>query len=73
VQTNVDWKGFGWAGRVGWAILRVVALVPILGGLVWFAAAVFGLGVLVVAIWRGRSAARARPGRRLSRLPRSKA
>jgi hypothetical protein len=29
---------------VGWAILRVVALVPILGGLVWFAAVVFGLG-----------------------------
>jgi hypothetical protein len=46
---------------VGWAILRVVALVPILGGLVWFAAVVFGLGVLVVAIWRGRSAARAGP------------
>jgi hypothetical protein len=46
---------------VGWAILRVVALVPILGGLVWFAAVVFGLGVLVVAIWRGRSATRAAP------------
>jgi cytoskeletal protein CcmA (bactofilin family) len=41
---------------VGWVILRVVALVPILGGLVWFAAVVFGLGALVVAIWRGRSA-----------------
>jgi type IV secretory pathway TrbD component len=38
-----------------------VALVPILGGLIWFAAVVFGLGVLVVAIWRGRSAARAGP------------
>jgi hypothetical protein len=46
---------------VGWAILRVVALVPILGGLVWFAAVVFGLGALVVAIWRGRSATRAAP------------
>jgi hypothetical protein len=46
---------------VGWGILRVVALVPILGGLVWFAAVVFGLGVLVVAIWRGRSASRAAP------------
>ena len=46
---------------VGWAILRVVALVPILGGLIWFAAVVFGLGVLAVAIWRGRSAARAGP------------
>jgi hypothetical protein len=45
----------------GWGILRVVALVPILGGLVWFAAVVFGLGALVVAVWRGRSAARAAP------------
>jgi cytoskeletal protein CcmA (bactofilin family) len=46
---------------VGWAILRVVALVPILGGLVWFVAVVFGLGALLVAIWRGRSAAQAAP------------
>jgi hypothetical protein len=46
---------------VGWAILRVVALIPILGGLVWFAAVVFGLGALVVAVWRGRSAARTAP------------
>jgi hypothetical protein len=45
----------------GWAILRVVALVPILGGLVWFAAVVFGLGALAVAIWRARSASRAAP------------
>ena len=29
---------------VGWGILRVLALVPILGGLVWFAAVAFGLG-----------------------------
>jgi cytoskeletal protein CcmA (bactofilin family) len=43
---------------VGWGILRVVALVPVLGGLVWFAAVVFGLGVLLVAIWRARSASR---------------
>jgi hypothetical protein len=46
---------------VGWGILRLVALIPILGGLVWFAAVVFGLGALVVAIWRGRSATRAAP------------
>jgi hypothetical protein len=46
---------------VGGVILRVVALVPILGGLVWFVAVVFGLGALLVAIWRGRSAARAAP------------
>jgi hypothetical protein len=48
----------GWfvAFLVGWGILRVVALVPVLGGLVWFAAVVFGLGALAVAIWRARSA-----------------
>jgi cytoskeletal protein CcmA (bactofilin family) len=41
---------------VGWAILRVLALVPILGGLAWFAAVVVGLGALAVAIWQARSA-----------------
>ena len=47
------------AGRVlaflaGLAILRVLALIPILGGIVWFAATVVGLGALMVAIWRAR-------------------
>ena len=46
---------------VGWAILRVLALVPILGGLVWFIAVVFGLGALLVAMWRARTASRAAP------------
>jgi hypothetical protein len=46
---------------VGWGILRLVALVPILGGLVWFAAVVFGLGALVVATWRARTTSRAAP------------
>lgn len=40
---------------VGWAILRVLALIPILGGIVWFAAVVFGLGAITVAIWRIRT------------------
>ncbi len=40
----------------GWAILRLIALVPILAGIVWLAAVVFGLGVLLVTAWRGRSA-----------------
>jgi hypothetical protein len=46
---------------VGWGILRVLALIPILGGLVWFAAVVFGLGALLVAIWRARTTSRATP------------
>jgi hypothetical protein len=45
----------------GWAILRVVALIPVLGGLAWFAAVVFGLGALAVAIWRARTPSRTAP------------
>jgi hypothetical protein len=40
---------------LGWGILRVLALIPVLGGLIWFAAVVFGLGALAVTIWRARS------------------
>jgi hypothetical protein len=39
---------------VGWGILRVVALIPVLGGLAWLVATVFGLGTLLVAAWRAR-------------------
>lgn len=38
----------------GWGILRAIALVPVLGGLTWFAATVFGLGALTIALWRSR-------------------
>jgi hypothetical protein len=37
---------------IGWVILRVIALVPVLGGLAWLLAAIFGLGLLVVAARR---------------------
>ena len=40
---------------VGWGILRVLALVPVLGGFAWTAASIFGLGVLWVASRRGVS------------------
>ena len=33
----------------GWAILRAIAIVPVLGGLTWFAAVVVGLGAIAVA------------------------
>ena len=36
----------------GWAILRGVALIPVLGGLVWMLAAIVGLGALWVAARR---------------------
>jgi hypothetical protein len=34
---------------VGWAILRLLALIPVVGSLVWLAATVWGLGALVIA------------------------
>lgn len=39
----------------GFAVLRLVALVPVLGALAWLAAVVFGLGALVLAAHRTRS------------------
>ncbi len=33
----------------GWGILRLLALIPVAGGLVWLAATVWGLGALVIA------------------------
>ena len=55
--------GTSWvvAFLLGWAILRVLALIPIVGGLSWFAAVVFGLGALTVTIWRARSTGQATP------------
>lgn len=45
----------------GLVILRVLALIPVLGGLVWFAATVFGLGMLIVAAGRARRAPQPAP------------
>ena len=42
----------------GWGILRLLALIPIAGGLVWLAATVWGLGALVLA---ARTAGRQTP------------
>jgi hypothetical protein len=47
-----------WVALVaGWAILRVLALIPVAGALVGLAATVVGLGALAVALWQAR-----RPG-----------
>jgi hypothetical protein len=39
----------------GWGILRLLALIPVAGGLVGLAATVLGLGALTVALWRART------------------
>ena len=41
----------------GWGILRLLALIPVAGGLVGLAATIVGLGALTVALWQAR-----RPG-----------
>jgi hypothetical protein len=38
----------------GWAILRVLALIPVVGALVGLAATIVGIGALAVALWRAR-------------------
>jgi hypothetical protein len=35
---------------VGWIVLRLLALIPVVGGLLWFLGSVWGLGLLAVAI-----------------------
>ena len=37
---------------IGWGILRVLAVAPVLGILVWIAASLYGLGMLAVAAFR---------------------
>jgi hypothetical protein len=37
----------------GWLILRAIAIVPGIGGLAWFLATVFGLGLLAVSARQG--------------------
>lgn len=40
----------------GWVILRLLALIPFVGGWLWFLGSAWGLGLLAVAIRRGRAA-----------------
>jgi len=45
-----------WAALLaGWGILRLLALIPVAGGLVGLVATVVGLGGLTVALWRART------------------
>ncbi|MCB1004244.1 MAG: hypothetical protein KDB35_08665, partial [Acidimicrobiales bacterium] len=44
--------GLVWSFVLGWIILRVVGVLPFLGGLLTLAATVYGLGALLVAAWQ---------------------
>ena len=39
---------------IGWAILAAVSAIPRVGGIVWIAGSLFGLGAATVAMWRAR-------------------
>lgn len=39
---------------IGWVIVRAIAVVPFLEGLLWFPGAAFGLGALFAAAWSAR-------------------
>jgi len=46
---------------VGWVVLRVLALIPFVGGWLWFLGSVWGLGLLAVAIRNRPTTAAAEP------------
>lgn len=45
-------RGHFMAFLAGWAILRMAALVPVLGGIAWTVAVIWGLGALMIAAFR---------------------
>lgn len=44
------------AFAIGWAIVAAILAIPVVGGVVWFAGAAFGLGAMTIATWRARGA-----------------
>jgi hypothetical protein len=68
-SVGVSWSAFALGRRlwpephgrvtafaIGWAILAAVAAIPFVGGFVWVAGAVFGLGAAFLATWGARGA-----------------
>lgn len=39
---------------IGWAVVAAVSAIPVVGGVVWFVGAGFGLGAMTMAAWRAR-------------------
>jgi hypothetical protein len=52
------------AFAIGWAIARAVALIPVVSGITFALAAVYGLGAGLVATWRARAIAGRHRGKR---------
>jgi hypothetical protein len=44
------------AFAIGWAIVAAVSAIPLVGAIVWFAGAAFGIGGVTIAVWKARGA-----------------
>jgi cytoskeletal protein CcmA (bactofilin family) len=44
------------AFAIGWGIVAAISAIPVVGAIVWFAGASFGLGAMTIASWRARGA-----------------
>ena len=53
----------------GWVVLRLLALIPFVGGWLWFLGSVWGLGLLAVAIRRGHAGDTAAPPQPMPPMP----
>jgi hypothetical protein len=53
----------------GWVVLRLLALIPFVGGWLWFLGSVWGLGLLAVAIRRGHAGETAGPPQSMPPMP----
>lgn len=53
----------------GWVALRLLALIPFVGGWLWFLGSVWGLGLLAVAIRRGHAGDTAAPPQPMPPMP----
>ena len=53
----------------GWVVLRLLALIPFVGGWLWFLGSVWGLGLLAVAIRRGHAGDTTAPPQPMPPMP----
>jgi hypothetical protein len=56
------------AFAIGWAIVRAIAAIPVVSGITFGLAAVYGLGAAIVATWRARAIAGRHRGRRTAEI-----
>jgi hypothetical protein len=61
-RTMVSDRGRVLAFLAGWAVARVVGAIPVVSGITFVLAMMFGLGAMIIAIWRARGVTPRRGG-----------